>query len=166
MTVSATGDEGYVRLATSEDIPLLEMHHRIMFEEIRKASGNPADPAVLGVVGIEYARKLAREIPDGDCVAWILELGDRAVASGAVSIVSYVPVPHDPRSRIAFLHSVYTEKEYRHRHFARRITQAAAGYYRTQGIRRLYLFASDAGRSVYGKAGFVPVPNAMLLMLD
>ena len=164
MTVPAAGDEGYVRLATSKDIPLLEMHHRIMFEEIREKSGNAVDPEVLGIVGIEYTKKLAREIPSGDCVAWILQLGDRTVASGAVSIVSYVPVPHDPRSRIAFLHSIYTEKEYRNRHFARRITQAAADYCSTAGIRRLYLFTSDAGYPVYQNLGFAPVTNAMLLM--
>ena len=165
MTVPAAEDEGYIRFATSDDIPLLELHHRIMFGEIREKSGNPADPEVLGVVGIEYAKKLVREIPSGDCVAWILQLGDRAVASGAVSIVSYVPVPHDPFSRIAFLHSIFTEQEYRNRRFGSRITQAAAGYCKSLGIRRLYLFASDAGRPLYTRAGFVPVPNALLLMM-
>ncbi len=163
MTVPAAENEGYVRLATSDDIPLLETHHRIMFEEIRQKSGNAVDPAVLGVVGIEYAKKLAREIPTGDCVAWILQLGDRAVSSGAISIVSYVPVPHDPRSRIALLHSIYTEREYRHRHFACRVTQAATDYCRSMGIRRLYLFASDAGRPLYARAGFVPVQNMMMM---
>jgi len=165
MTVPVVQDEGYIRFATAGDIPLLEMHHRIMFEEIRKKSGNPEDPAVLGIVGIEYAKKLVREIPSGDCVAWILQLGDRAVASGAVSIVSYVPVPHDPHSRIAFLHSIFTEQEYRNRRFASRITQAAADYCRSQGIRRLYLFASDAGRPLYEKTGFFPVPNVMAYRL-
>ncbi|OPX63369.1 MULTISPECIES: GNAT family N-acetyltransferase [unclassified Methanoregula] len=163
MTLPAADDEGCVRLATPGDIPLLETHHRIMFEEIRRKSGDAADPAVLGVVGIEYAKKLAREIPAGDCVAWILQIGDRGVSSGAISIVSYVPVPHDPHSRIAFLHSIYTEEEYRHRHFACRITQAAADYCRTLGIRRMYVFTNDAGRPVYTRTGFVPVPNMMIL---
>lgn len=166
MTLPAAEDEGYVRLATPMDIPLLETHHRIMFEEIRRKSGDGADPSVLGIVGIGYAKKLAREIPTGDCVAWILQLGDRGVASGAISIVSYVPVPADPQSRVAFLHSIYTEEEYRHRHFACRITRAAADYCRTLGIRRLYLFASEAGRPVYTRAGFVPVPNMMIFSPD
>jgi GNAT superfamily N-acetyltransferase len=157
--------EGCLRIANAEDIPFLVNHHRKMFEEIREKTGNPADLPVLAALEREYAGKLASEIPSGACIAWVVQSGDHLVSSGAISIVSYVPVPHDLSSRIALLHSIYTEPEYRHRHHARRITQAAADCCRDQGIRRLYLFASEAGRPVYEKAGFVPVPNMMLLLL-
>jgi GNAT superfamily N-acetyltransferase len=160
----AVSNDGHLRIAIPEDIPILLHHHRKMFEEIRKKTGNPVDLSILAALENEYRVKLAREIPCGACIAWVVDIGDRIVSSGAVSIVSYVPVPHDLSFRIAFLHSVYTEKAYRHRHYARRITQAAADYCRDRGIRRLYLFASDAGQPVYEKAGFVPVPNTMLLL--
>ncbi len=39
----AGNDEGYLRIATPEDIPLLGSHHRKMFEEIREKTGNPVD---------------------------------------------------------------------------------------------------------------------------
>ena len=156
--------EGNLRIATPEDIPFLVNHHRKMFEEIREKTGNPVDLPLPAALENEYRVKLAREIPSGVCIAWVVLIGDRIVSSGAVSIISYVPVPHDLSTNIAFLHSVYTEKEYRHRYYARRITQAAADYCRDKGIRRLYLFASDAGQPVYEKVGFVPVPNAMLLL--
>jgi GNAT superfamily N-acetyltransferase len=155
--------EGCLRIATPEDIPFLVKHHRKMFEEIREKTGNPVDLPTLPALENEYNAKLAREIPSGTCIAWVVDIGDRIVSSGAVSIVSYVPVPHDLSSNIGFLHSVYTEKEYRHRHYAQRITRAAADYCRDRGIRRLYLFASDAGQPVYEKIGFVPVPNTMVL---
>ena len=157
-------NNGYLRIATPEDIPFLVRHHGKMFEEIREKTGNPVDLSLLSTLENEYNNKLTREIPSGTCSAWVVDIGDWIVSSGAVSIVSYVPVPHDLSSNIAFLHSVYTEKEYRHRHYARWITQAAAGYCRDRGIRRLYLFASDAGQPLYEKAGFVPVPNTMLLL--
>jgi GNAT superfamily N-acetyltransferase len=160
----AGDNEGYLRRANPEDIPDLARHHREMFEEIREQTGNPVDLSVLAALGNEYIVKLAREIPSGTCIAWVVQRGDRIVSSGAVSIVSYVPVPHDLSSRIAFLHSVYTEKEYRHLHYARKITDEAARYCREQRIRRLYLFASEAGRPVYEEAGFIPVSNTMLLL--
>ena len=160
----AGNDEGYLRIAIPEDIPLLGSHHRKMFEEIQERTGNPVDLSAMEALEKEYAGKLARELPSGICAAWVVETGNRIVSSGAVSIVSYVPVPHDLSSRIAFLHSIYTEKEFRDRHFAHRITRAAAGYCRDHGVKRLYLFASDAGRPVYEKAGFCPVPNTMLLL--
>lgn len=164
MNDPAGDHEGFLRIATPEDIPVLLNHHRKMFEEIREKTGNPVDPSLLIALENEYRIKLAREIPTGTCIAWVVDIGDHIVSSGAVSIVSYVPVPHDLSSNIAFLHSVYTEKEYRHLHYARQITRAAADYCRNRGIRRLYLFASNAGQPVYEKAGFVPVPNAMLLL--
>lgn len=74
-----------------------------------------------------------------------------------------VPVPHDLSPRIVFLHSIYTEPEFRNRGFAERITWEAAAYCKKNGIRRLHLFASDAGRPVYEKSGFMPVPNMLLL---
>ena len=164
MNDRAGNTEACLRIASPEDIPFLVNHHREMFEEIREKTGNPSDPPALAALENEYTGKLARELPAGACIAWVVYIGDHLVASGAISIVSYVPVPHDLSSRIAFLHSIYTEPEYRHRHYARRITQAAADFCRDQKIRRLYLFASDAGRPVYEKSGFVPVPNMMLLL--
>jgi GNAT superfamily N-acetyltransferase len=160
----AWDNEDCLRITIPQDIPFLVNHHRKMFEEIREKTGNPVDHDTLAALEKEYSGKLAREIPSGACIGWAVHIGDHMVASGSISIVSYVPVPHDLSSRIAFLHSIYTEPEYRHRHYARRITQAAADYCRDAGIKRLYLFASDAGRPVYEKAGFVPVPNMMLLL--
>jgi GNAT superfamily N-acetyltransferase len=160
------GGESCIRIAVGEDIPHLARHHRMMFEEIREQSGTPADPSVLAVLEKEYAEKLGREFRSGTCISWVADLGNRIVSSGAISIVSYVPVPHDLSCRIAFLHSVYTEKDFRHQHHAHNITKQAADYCRNQGIRRMYLFASDAGRPLYEKSGFVPVPNMMQLLPD
>jgi GNAT superfamily N-acetyltransferase len=136
-----------------------------MFDEIWDLKGETIDPAAREAVGKEYQKKLVREFATGTCVAWVVEVQGAVVASGAVSILPYVPVPHDPGSRIAVLHSIYTEKGYRRRQYARRITDAAAEYCRKQGIRRMYLFASSAGQQVYEKAGFAMVPNMMMRLL-
>ncbi|RPI39904.1 MAG: GNAT family N-acetyltransferase [Methanoregulaceae archaeon] len=156
--------EAGIRIAALNDIPILARHHRMMFEEILEKTGKSVDYSVLSALEKEYAGKLAREFGSGTCISWVIQDDNRIVSSGAVSIVSYVPVPHDLSTRIAFLHSIYTEKEYRHRHHAQRITQTVADYCRNRGIKRLYLVASDAGRPVYEKSGFVPVPDMMMLL--
>jgi GNAT superfamily N-acetyltransferase len=152
-----------IRLATQEDIPTLAYHHRKMFEEIWEKKNRASDPALLSALEEEYARKLTDELKSGTCIAWVTVLEGRIVSSGAISILSYVPVPHDLSSKIAFLHSIYTEKPYRNHHFAQGITREATRYCRQQGIRRLYLFSSDDGRSIYEKNGFMPVDNLMML---
>ena len=161
-TIVASGDS-YIRVATEEDIPRLARHHRMMFEEIQESNGTATDSGVMAVMEKEYAAKLAREFKSGTCISWVAVTGNRIIASGAVSILQYVPVPHDLSCRVAFLHSVYTEKDYRHRQHATLITKEAADYCRDRGIKRLYLFASNAGTPVYEKTGFVTVPNLMML---
>lgn len=165
MTTTDCGEPD-IRVAAREDILSLAAHHRKMFEEIRSNAATPVDQPVLVALETTYAGKLTEEFESGACVAWVMVTGDRIIASGAISIVSYVPVPHDLSLRIAFLHSIYTEPGFRQRGFAERITREAAGYCRENGIRRLYLFASDAGRPVYEKSGFKPVPNMMLLLQE
>jgi GNAT superfamily N-acetyltransferase len=160
-----TDNQPYIRIATREDIPVLAEHHRKMFEEIWEKKGVASDPAGLRALETAYAGKLSKEMKTGACTAWVAVTDDRIVASGAVSIVSYVPVPFDLSTKIAFLHSVYTEKEYRNRHYADRITQEAVGFCRSRGIKRLYLFASDDGRPVYEKNGFNPVENVMMKLV-
>ena len=77
--------------------------------------------------------------------------------------MEYVPNPDDPNITIAFLHSIYTEKEFRHHHYASLITQRAISSCKQEGISRLYLFSSKDGRYVYEKTGFTPVDNLMML---
>lgn len=164
MDTSAASGDSCIRIATEEDIPWLAHHHRMMFEEIQESNGTAPDPAVMAVLEKEYAAKLAREFKTGTCISWVAVHGDRIIASGAISIMQYVPVPHDLSCRVAFLHSVYTAKEYRHRHYATRIAREASDFCHDRGIKRLYLFSSNAGTPVYEKTGFVPVPNMMLLL--
>ncbi|MFA5331186.1 MAG: GNAT family N-acetyltransferase [Methanoregula sp.] len=154
-------NEAWLRVAVGGDIPALAVFHRKMFEEIWQASGIAAAPGAMQAVEEEYGRKLSRELADGSCTAWVVEEDGRVVAGGAVSTVSYVPVPHDPACTMAFLHSVYTETGSRHHGYARMITDEAVRFCKSRGIKRLYLFASEAGRPVYEKSGFGPVPNMM-----
>jgi len=151
--------------AGEAEIPMLSRYHRLMFEEIWAKRGNAAPEGGMEAMEEQYARKLREGFRDGSCHAWVVKTGDRIVAGGAVSIVTYVPVPFDPSCRIGFVHSIYTEKDERHRGHAGRIVRAATGFCKEAGIHRVYLFASADGKPVYEKEGFVPVENTMLAVL-
>jgi GNAT superfamily N-acetyltransferase len=96
----------------------------------------------------------------------MIEEGHRIIASGAVSFVAYVPTPLDPSSTIAYLHSMYTDKEHRGRKCAERIMQQVLDHCRAQGIRRIILNASEAGQPVYEKLGFRTASDMMRLILE
>jgi GNAT superfamily N-acetyltransferase len=155
-----------LREATESDIPRLGVHHRKMFEEILKKKGESLNPSVGKKMERTYVKKLKQELTNGSCKAWVIEHKDRTVASGAITIANLVPTPKDLSSSVAYLHSMYTEKEYRNKGFANLIVERAIRFCRGNGIKRVFLNASEAGRSIYEKAGFRAAPEMMRLAIE
>lgn len=157
--------DAFVQAASCDDIEVLAKHHRCMFEEIWAHKKIPFDPELMRTMESNYIEKLRIDLKSGSCHAWIIYRNDRILSSGAVSMCSYVPVPHDPSSQIAFLHSIYTEPEERGKGYARAITKHAIEYCKQNKIARLYLFASESGRIIYENEGFVSVDNTMMKLI-
>jgi GNAT superfamily N-acetyltransferase len=155
-----------LREATESDIPRLGVHHRKMFEEIWEKKGESIDPSVGKAIERAYAKKLKQELTDGSCKAWVIESENKIVASGTITIASLVPTPRDLSSSVAYLHSMYTEKEYRNNHFANLIVERAIQFCRNNGINRIFLNASEAGRPIYEKLGFRTAPEMMRLVIE
>ncbi|HEY4689814.1 MAG TPA: GNAT family N-acetyltransferase [Anaerolineae bacterium] len=157
-------DDLPLREATPADIPVLVNHRRRMSEDIAVMADERHEPRDLDRMDSAYGEHLRTHLDDGSLRAWVIESDGRIVASGAVSFFSWLPRPRDSTERLAYLHSMYTEPEYRRRGLARRIVQAAIDACRAAGMHRLTLHASEAGRSVYQSLGFLPT-NEMRLTL-
>lgn len=155
-----------LREATERDISQLGIHHRKMFEEIWVNKCKCLDPSICKEIEEAYVQKLKQELLNGTCKAWVVEHENRIIASGAISIVSFVPSPYDLSSNVAYLHSMYTEKEYRNNGFANLIINKAIQYCKDHKIKRMILNASEAGRPVYEKLGFRPAPDTMRLIIE
>jgi GNAT superfamily N-acetyltransferase len=154
-----------IQEAIYDDIKQLAIHHRKMLEEIWEKKGQKLETTQAQEIEKIYAEKLEKQIPAGSCKAWIFKNGNQLVASGAISIVSFVPVPNDTNHFIAYLHSIYTEKDFRGRKLVQQIVEKAIQYCKKNGINRIILNASDAGKPIYEKSGFVVTPNAMRLFI-
>ncbi|WP_292370060.1 GNAT family N-acetyltransferase [Methanoregula sp. UBA64] len=160
-----SGPGPVVSPAGAPEIAVLARFHRLMFEEIWAERGFPVVEESMRAVEEQYIQKLREGFSDGSCRAWVVKKDGRVVSGGAVSIAAYVPVPFDPSLRIGFVHSIYTEKDERHRGHAGRIVRAATAFCKDAGIHRVYLFASADGKPVYEKEGFSAVENTMLAVL-
>jgi GNAT superfamily N-acetyltransferase len=137
-----------------------------MFEEMDALRGLVHDPASLAAMDALYASHLRAHLDGGRLRAWVAEADGLIVASGAVSfLASWPPRPDDLTECLALLHSVYTLADYRQRGLARRIVEAAIEACRTQGMKRLTLHASAAGRPMYEAMGF-QATNEMRLVLE
>ena len=153
-------------VASSKDARQLAVHHRKMFEEIWIAKGLTLERSKADKLEKAYQEKLEKQIPEGTCIAWKIEKKGEMIASGAVSIIPLVPVPFDLDLRVAYLHSIYTEKGHRRQHCARQIVDTAIQYCKANNIKRIRLNASDAGRSIYEKTGFATESDAMRLFVE
>jgi len=157
-------NEFLLREATSADIPALVNHRRQMFEDMASARGTAQNAAGLDAMDAAYVLHLRAHLGDDTLQAWVIEAKGQIVASGAISFLVWPPRPNDLTERFALLHSVYTVPEYRRRGLARRIVQTAIEACRAEGLRRLTLHASAAGRPLYESLGFAPT-NEMRLIL-
>lgn len=157
-------DTFVLRLATLDDIPTLVKHRRGMFVDMEALTGGTLDARGLDAMDAAYASYARACLIDGQMSAWVVTATDRVTASGAILFIDWLPRPDGKPAVLAYVHSVYTEPDYRRRGLARRILAAMLAECRAHGLPRLNLHASDQGRGLYEQLGFVPT-NEMRLVL-
>lgn len=152
--------------ASGEEIPILVRHHRNMFEEIYENRGLVYDEQMLHEMDLTYAEKLEKEMSADKCFAWLVKADEQVVSSGTVSLVSIVPTPNDPSPTVCYIHSLFTEPEYRYQGCAKLIMEVMIDFCKEMGIKRILLHASDAGKPLYEKLGFRLSDNAMSILVE
>ncbi len=158
--------DNHLREASMDDIAVLASHHRKMFEEIWARKGEPLGTLRARELESAYTGKLEIEMEKGLLRAWFIEDEKKVVSSGAITLLSLVPNPLDLSSRVAYLHSMYTETSHRNSGYAQRIIKTIIEYCNSLGIKRILLNASDAGKPFYEKIGFHSAPDAMRLFIE
>lgn len=143
-----------VRDATDADIPRL-VHGRVrMFEDMAAFAGTTFDPA-LGARIAEESTSLFAAGWGRAHVGWVCEQDGTAVASAMVTRQPWLPHPRYPSGERAYYHSVHTDPAHRGHGIAARLTEVAIGWARAHGFTHLVLHASEQGRPIYQRLGFV-----------
>lgn len=159
----------YIKLqaANENDIGILVNHHVAMFKEIMEIESKQIDDQAYRAMAVSYEKKLTEQLPDGTCRAWILFQGSTSdpVASVALSIIKMVPTPFDATYIMGYLHSMYTEREWRKRGYAEKLIKTAIQDATNTGINRIDLAPSLAGKRVYEKLGFQEMKSLMRLQI-
>ena len=164
--VGSNISEMNLREALIGDIAVMAEHHRKMFEEIWELKCEHLGAVRAAEIEKAYTQKLETEMDCGICKAWVVESKGEIVSSGAITFVSFVPNPYDLSSKVAYLHSIYTKRSHRNKKCAQRIIQNAIEYCSSQGINRVILTASEAGKPIYEKIGFRSTPEMMRLLIE
>lgn len=155
--MSSSDDSFTVRAAGADDIPLLAHHRVAMFRDMGKLA--PRQEEALQVATASHLRDA---LETGEYVGWVaLVTGTTLVVGGAgAQIRSILPRPRPGSDDLelgpeAIVLNVYVEPPWRRRGVADALMRAVLEGLATRGIRRIVLHASDEGRRLYERLGFV-----------
>lgn len=149
-----------VRQADTADIPLLARHRAWMFRDMGHLASHLEAP-------LEHATAayLREAMPRGEYLAWVAE--DSAAPAAAIGGAGVQLRPILPRPRPgpgaddlelgpeALVLNVYVDSNWRRRGVAEALMRVLLADLDARGIRRIVLHASDEGRRLYERLGFV-----------
>ena len=154
-----------VRLAAAIDIPLLARHRAAMFRDMGKLASQQEEALERAT-----ALYLRDALPRGEYLGWVAEVmgtPPTAIAGAGVQLRPILPRPRSDGGDLelgpeAIVLNVYVEPAWRRRGVADALMRAVLDALAARGIRRIVLHASDDGRRLYERLGFVPT-NEMRL---
>ena len=145
--------------ATIKDIDLLTIT-RI---EVLRAANRLSDDTDLSEVERQSYNYYQKALCDDSHIAYLVFDGTRFVGAGAVSFFQVMPTYHNLSGNKAYIMNMYTRPEYRRRGIAIKILDMLIKESKNRGITAISLEATDMGRPLYEKYGFVIMNNEMEL---
>lgn len=88
----------------------------------------------------------------------------RCIGTGGVSFFQVIPTYHNPSGNKAYIINMYTNPEYRRKGIAYKTLDMLIKDAKSKGISAISLEATDMGRPLYEKYGFVKMNNEMELV--
>ena len=114
---------------------------------------------------VEHESRLyyQKALSEGSHVAVLVYDGGRFVGAGGVSFYTVMPTFHNPSGRKAYIMNMYTKPEYRRNGIAFHTLDMLIEAAREKGITHITLEATDMGRALYEKYGFIKMNDEMQL---
>ena len=146
--------------ATIADIDELVRTRIIVLRAANKLS-NDVDMSLVEKESYEYY-KSALEI--GEHIAYLVYDNENFIGAGGVSFYKVMPTYHNPTGKKAYIMNMYTASEYRRQGIAFHTLDLLVKDIRKQGVSQITLEATEMGRPLYEKYGFVKMEDEMELI--
>lgn len=155
-----SGTDYEYRKAAIEDIEELVRTRIIVLRAANKLS-DEEDMGQVEEASYEYYRKA---LQSGEHVGYLIYDGGQFIGAGGVSFYQVMPTYHNPSGQKAYIMNMYTAPEYRRQGIAYKTLDLLVREAKARGILQIALEATDMGRPLYEKYGFVPMQDEMELL--
>ena len=143
--------------ATMEDIDEL-VRTRII---VLRAANKLSDDEDMSVVEEESKAYYGRALETGEHIAYLVYDNGAFVGAGGVSFYQVMPTYHNPTGKKAYIMNMYTAPEYRRQGIAINTLDLLVKDAKEQGVLQIALEATDMGRPLYERYGFVKMEDKM-----
>lgn len=150
-----------IREATPADAPIIAWHRARMWQDMGDLPNELFGP-LRARAEIQFGDAIAK----GEYVGWLAaprEEPENVIAGAGITLRDSLPSPRKENGqtvavtegKLGLVINVFTEPEWRRRGLGLLLMQRVIAWSREQRLDRLVLHASDAGRPLYEKMGFV-----------
>lgn len=145
--------------ATLEDINTL-VETRI---EVLRAANKLCADTDMGEVERQSYLYYQKALSDGSHIAYLVFDESGCIGTGGVSFFQVMPTYHNPSGKKAYIMNMYTNPKYRRKWIAYKTLDMLIKEIKSKGISSISLEATDMGRPLYEKYGFVKMNSEMEL---
>ena len=118
----------------------------------------------MSVVEKESYEYYKRALETGEHITYLVYDNGTFIGAGGVSFYQVMPTYHNPTGKKAYIMNMYTAPEYRRKEIAIHTLDLLVKDAREQGASQITLEATEMGRSLYEKYGFVKMEDEMELI--
>lgn len=145
--------------ATVEDIDLLTKSRM----EVLKAANKLSDDADMAEVEIQSNDYYKKALTNGTHTAYLVFDDERIIGAGGISYYRVMPTYHNPSGKRAYIMNMYTNPDYRGSGIATKTLELLVADAEEKGVQQISLEATEMGRPLYERFGFVKLNNEMEL---
>ncbi len=146
-----------IRRATAQDAGIVAWHRARMFQDMGDVSRDAFE-----ILRAKARARLKEWLDSGDYVGWLATPADQpemVVGGAGVQLQPILPRPLNASTvgegRQGTVVNVFTEPQWRRRGIAGSLIKEIITWSKDEDLDRLLLHASDEGRSVYERLGFI-----------
>lgn len=131
---------------------------------VLRAANKLSDDEDMSVVEEESYAYYRRALESGEHIAYLVYDNGKFIGAGGLSFYQVMPTYHNPTGKKAYIMNMYTASEYRRQGIAFHTLDLLVNDAREQGVSQIAVEATDMGRPLYEKYGFVKMEDEMELV--